>query len=50
MLNDRYGEWLEARLEDLDYGYIDGIEAAVREFSLEGVRKDQGPGKVVHAV
>ena len=41
MLNDRYGEWLEARLEDLDYGYIDGIEAAVREFPLQGVKKDE---------
>jgi hypothetical protein len=41
MLNDHYGEWLEARLEDLDHGYIDGIEAAVREFCLEGVRKDE---------
>ena len=30
MLGDRKDEWLAARLEDLDYGYIDGIAAAVR--------------------
>jgi hypothetical protein len=41
MLLDHYSEWLEARLEDLDYGYIDGIEAAVREFPLEGTRKTE---------
>ncbi|MBV9857684.1 MAG: ISKra4 family transposase [Streptosporangiaceae bacterium] len=41
MLGDRYGEWLAARLEDLGYGYIDGIEAAVREYSLEGVKKTE---------
>ncbi|TVZ06338.1 ISKra4 family transposase [Trebonia kvetii] len=41
MLLDHYGEWLEARLEDLDYGYIDGIEAAVREFPLEGTKKTE---------
>ena len=41
MLNDRYGEWLKARMEDLDYGYIDGIEAAVREFPLEGAKKTE---------
>ena len=41
MLGDRYGQWLQARLDDLDYGYIDGIEAAVREFPLEGVKKDE---------
>ena len=29
------------RLEDLDYGYIDGIEAAVRKYPLEGVKKDE---------
>jgi len=40
MLNDRYVQWLQGRLEDLDYGDIDGIEAAVREFPLEGVKKD----------
>jgi hypothetical protein len=41
MLGDRKDEWLAARLEDLDYGYIDGIEAAVREYPLEGVKKDE---------
>jgi len=25
----------------LDYGYIDGIEAAVRAYPLEGVKKDE---------
>jgi hypothetical protein len=33
-------EWLAARLEDLDYGDIDGIEAAVRKYPLEGIKKD----------
>jgi hypothetical protein len=32
MLGDRRDEWLAARLEDLDYGDINGIEAAVREY------------------
>lgn len=41
MLLDRKDEWLAARLEDLDYGDIDGIEAAVRRYPLEGVKKDQ---------
>jgi hypothetical protein len=41
MLLDRKEEWLEARLADLDYGYIDGIEAAVRQYPLEGVKKDE---------
>ena len=41
MLLDRKDEWLAARLEDLDYGYIDGIEAAVRQYPLEGVKKDE---------
>ena len=41
MLGDRKDEWLAARLEDLDYGYIDGIAAAVREYPLEGVKKDE---------
>jgi len=40
MLLDRKDEWLAARLEDLDYGDIDGIEAAVRKYPLEGVKKD----------
>jgi hypothetical protein len=41
MLGDRRDQWLAARLADLDYGYIDGIEAAVREYPLEGVKKDE---------
>ena len=41
MLLDRKDEWLAARLADLDYGDIDGIEAAVRKYPLEGVRKDK---------
>jgi len=41
MLGDRKDEWLAARLEDLDYGYIDGIEAAVRTYPLEGVKNDE---------
>jgi hypothetical protein len=41
MLGDRHGQWLAARLEDLDYGDIDGIEAAVREYPLQGVKKDE---------
>jgi hypothetical protein len=41
MLLDRKEEWLAARLEDLDYGYIDGIVAATRQYPLEGVKKDE---------
>jgi hypothetical protein len=41
MLPDRKDEWLAARLADLDYGCIDGIEAAVREYPLEGTKKDE---------
>jgi len=41
MLLDRKDEWLAARMEDLDYGYIDGIAAAVREYPLEGIKKDE---------
>jgi hypothetical protein len=42
MLLDRKDEWLAARLEDLDYGDIDGIEAAVRKYPLvEGAKKDE---------
>jgi hypothetical protein len=41
MLLDRKEEWLAARLEDLDYGDIDGIEAAVRKYPLEGVKRDE---------
>jgi hypothetical protein len=41
MLLDRKDEWLAARLEDLDYGHIDGITAAVRQYPLEGAKKDE---------
>jgi hypothetical protein len=41
MLLDHKDEWLAARLEDLDYGHIDGIEAAVRQHPLQGVKKDE---------
>jgi hypothetical protein len=41
MLLDRKDEWLAARLEDLDYGYIDGIAAAARAYPLEGAKKDE---------
>jgi hypothetical protein len=41
MLGDRKEEWLAARLEDLDYGDIDGIERAVREFPFIGVKKTE---------
>jgi len=41
MLGDRRDEWLTARLEDLDYGYIDRTEAAVRSYPLEGLKKDE---------
>jgi hypothetical protein len=41
MLLDRKDEWLAARLEDLDYGDIDGICRAARTYPLEGVKKDE---------
>jgi hypothetical protein len=41
MLLDRKDEWLAARLADLDYGHIGGIEAAVRLYPLEGIKKDE---------
>ncbi len=41
MLGDRKGQWLAARLEDLDYGDIDGICAAARAYPLEGIKKDE---------
>jgi len=41
MLGDRKDEWLAARLEDLDYGYIDGIVAATRQYPLAGIKKDE---------
>ncbi|MGE5288560.1 MAG: ISKra4 family transposase [Micromonosporaceae bacterium] len=41
MLLDRKDQWLAARLDDLDYGYIDGIRDTVRQYPLEGVKKDE---------
>ena len=41
MLLDRKDEWLAARLEDLDYGDIDGICRAARAYPLDGVKKDE---------
>lgn len=41
MLLDRKDEWLAARLEDLDYGDIDGICAAARAYPLTGMKKDE---------
>jgi hypothetical protein len=41
MLGDRKDEWLAARLEDLDYGDIDGICTAARVYPLTGVKKDE---------
>jgi hypothetical protein len=41
MLGDRKDEWLAARLEDLDYGDIDGICRAGRVFPLVGTKKDE---------
>ena len=41
MLLHRKDEWLAARLEDLDYGDIDGICTAARVFPLAGVKKDK---------
>ncbi|HEX6525352.1 MAG TPA: ISKra4 family transposase [Streptosporangiaceae bacterium] len=40
MLGDRKEQWLQARLEDLDYGDIDGICRAARIYPLTGVKKD----------
>ena len=41
VLGDRRDEWLAARLEDPGYGDINGIEAAVGEYPLEGIKKDE---------
>ena len=41
MLPDRKDNWLAARLEDLDYGDIDGICDAARACRLTGVKKDE---------
>ena len=41
MLLDHKEEWLAARLEDLDYGDIDGICQAARVYPLTGTKKDE---------
>ena len=41
MLGDQKDDWLAARLEDLDYGDIDGICAAARIYPLQGVKKTE---------
>ena len=41
MLLDSEDDWLAARLEDLDYGDIDGIREAARVYPLAGVKKDE---------
>ena len=41
MLLDHKDEWLAARMDDLDYGYIDGITAAARAYPLAGTSKDE---------
>jgi len=39
MLGDQKQDWLAARLEDLDYGDIDGICKAARVYPLAGIKK-----------
>ena len=41
MLGDQKKDWLAARLDDLDYGDIDGICAAARAYPLAGMKKDE---------
>ena len=41
MLGDQKRDWPAARLEDLDYGDIDGICNAARVYPLAGVKKDE---------
>jgi hypothetical protein len=41
MLRDRKDAWLAGRLEDLDYGDIDGICTAAPAYPLVGVKKDE---------
>jgi hypothetical protein len=41
MLGDQKDQWLSARMEDLDYGDIDGICTAARAYPLAGVKKDE---------
>jgi hypothetical protein len=41
MLGDQKQDWLAARLDDLDYGDIDGICAAARVYPLTGIKKTE---------
>jgi hypothetical protein len=41
MLLDNKQDWLAARMEDLDYGDIDGICEAARAYRLTGIKKDE---------
>jgi len=41
MLGDQREDWLAARLDDLDYGDIDGICKAARAYHLTGIKKDE---------
>ena len=41
MLGSHKDDWLAARLEDLDYGDIDGICDAARACRLTGIKKDE---------
>jgi hypothetical protein len=41
MLGDHKDAWLAARIEDLDYGDIDGICTAARAYPLTGIKKDE---------
>jgi hypothetical protein len=41
MLGDQKQDWLAARLQDLDYGDINGICAAARVYPLAGVKKTE---------
>jgi hypothetical protein len=41
MLGDAREDWLAARLDDLDYGDIDGMCTAARAYPLTGIKKDE---------
>lgn len=41
MLGDRKDRWLTARMEDLDYGDIDGIYKAARAYRHTGAKEDE---------
>jgi len=41
MLLESKQDWLAARMEDLDYGDIDGICKAARAYRLTGIKKDE---------